>query len=113
MRLLDEAKSQGFRFERVAPGEDGPLWGERVTPEYRDVVYLGGFSEGCNAARAYPTEAQIANVVGDFTAWRELIQADFPAYEAPDGEPPADHRTDSWGRADGAAHGGLRLGGVA
>jgi hypothetical protein len=26
-RLLDEAKDQGFRFERLAPGEDGPLRG--------------------------------------------------------------------------------------
>src|SRR5262249_60412672 len=54
MRLLDAAKAQGFRFERVAPGEDGPLWGERVTPEYRDVVYIGGVSEGCKTARARP-----------------------------------------------------------
>ena len=26
-RLLDHAKAQEFRFERVAPGEDGPLRG--------------------------------------------------------------------------------------
>ena len=46
-------------------------------------------------ARAYPTETQIANIVGDFKAWRDLIQAGFPAYEAPEGEPPADHRNDA------------------
>ncbi len=47
------------------------------------------------AARTYPTEAEIRNAVSDFTAWRDLIQAGFPAYDAPDGEPPADHRTDT------------------
>lgn len=25
MRLMDAAKNQGFRFERVSPGPDGPL----------------------------------------------------------------------------------------
>lgn len=29
MRLLDQAKAQGFRFERVIPGPDGPLLGVR------------------------------------------------------------------------------------
>lgn len=28
-RLLDIAKLHGFRFQRVAPGPDGPLWGVR------------------------------------------------------------------------------------
>ncbi|HET9254844.1 MAG TPA: hypothetical protein VFO16_06530 [Pseudonocardiaceae bacterium] len=51
-RLLDAAKLQGFSFERVAPGEDGPLRGELVTLEHQVVIYIGGFWEGCNAARS-------------------------------------------------------------
>jgi hypothetical protein len=50
-RLLDAAKRVGFAFQRVAPGEDGPLFGVRETLAYRDTCYLGGFSTGCSATR--------------------------------------------------------------
>jgi hypothetical protein len=51
-RLLDAAKSQGFTFQRIAPGPDGPLLGVRETTEHRDICYLSGFGEGCSATRA-------------------------------------------------------------
>jgi hypothetical protein len=51
-RLLDAAKSQGFSFQRIAPGPDGPLLGVRETADYRDTCYLSGFGEGCSATRA-------------------------------------------------------------
>jgi hypothetical protein len=51
-RLLDAAKSQGFTFQRIAPGPDGPLLGVRETVEYRDTCYLAGFGESCSATRA-------------------------------------------------------------
>jgi hypothetical protein len=51
-RLLDAAKSQGFTFQRIAPGPDGPLRGVRETLAYHDICYLGGFGEGCSATRA-------------------------------------------------------------
>lgn len=51
-RLLDAAKRGGFSFQRVAPGPDGPLWGVRETPEWRDTIYLAGFGQGCTATRA-------------------------------------------------------------
>jgi hypothetical protein len=53
-RLLDLAKRQGFAFHRLAPGEDGPLFARRETLEYRDELYLGGFSprSPCRAARS-------------------------------------------------------------
>ncbi|MGH3670374.1 MAG: hypothetical protein ACRDSH_07025 [Pseudonocardiaceae bacterium] len=38
-RLLDLATSHGFGFQRVAPGEDGPLFARRETIEYRDEIY--------------------------------------------------------------------------
>jgi hypothetical protein len=47
------------------------------------------------AARTYPTEVQIAQASARFESWSALIAADFPPFEAPEGEPPADHRTAS------------------
>ncbi|MGH3766618.1 MAG: hypothetical protein ACRDS0_16910 [Pseudonocardiaceae bacterium] len=51
-RLLDAAKRSGFHFQRVAPGPDGPLWGVRETLDWRDTLYLAGFSQACTAIRA-------------------------------------------------------------
>lgn len=53
-------------------------------------------------ARAYPTETQIANAGAEFEDWSSLRAAGFPAYEAPEGEPPADHRTDAERQRDHA-----------
>ncbi|MGH3822009.1 MAG: hypothetical protein ACRDRA_04105 [Pseudonocardiaceae bacterium] len=50
-RLLDLAKAQGFHFERTAEGDDGPLWGERLTTQWADQVHISGFSDGCSAFR--------------------------------------------------------------
>ena len=46
-------------------------------------------------ARTYPTEGEFRHAVAEFETWRDLASANFPAYEAPEGEPPADHRTDA------------------
>jgi hypothetical protein len=46
-------------------------------------------------ARAYPTEAQIANAGAQFQGWTELRAAGFPPFDAPDDEPLADHRTET------------------
>ncbi|HEU0088939.1 MAG TPA: hypothetical protein VFQ77_15045 [Pseudonocardiaceae bacterium] len=70
MRLLDAAKRHGFRFQRLAPGPDGPLWGVRDTADWRDTVYLGGFSGDCSATRCrrssllVPGELLVAERVG-------------------------------------------------
>ena len=50
-RLLDLAKDHGFRFQRVVPGEDGPLLGRRQTLAWIDEIYLAGFSDACSAIR--------------------------------------------------------------
>jgi hypothetical protein len=52
-RLLDHAKDQGFAFQRIAPGVDGPLVGVRDTLEWRDVITLAGFwaPDSCSARR--------------------------------------------------------------
>ena len=51
MRLLDHLKLRGFQFRRCAPGEDGPLVGNRVTGDWMDTIHLEGFSRGCFAWR--------------------------------------------------------------
>jgi hypothetical protein len=50
-RLLDLAKNQGFAFQRIAPGPDGPLFAQRDTLDYCDEIYLGGFTDSCHATR--------------------------------------------------------------
>jgi hypothetical protein len=50
-RLLDQLKLCGFQFERIAPGEDGPLIGNRVTGDYVDMIHIEGFSHDCFAWR--------------------------------------------------------------
>jgi hypothetical protein len=46
-------------------------------------------------ARAYPTETQIRHACAEFDDWSALRAAGFPAIAAPDGEAPADHRTEA------------------
>jgi hypothetical protein len=52
-RLLDLAKDRGFAFQRIAPGEDGPLLGVRETVQWRDEILLSGFwgDDSCHATR--------------------------------------------------------------
>ncbi|MGH3845665.1 MAG: hypothetical protein ACRDS0_30190 [Pseudonocardiaceae bacterium] len=83
-RLLDLAKSQGFSFQRVAPGEDGPLFARRETAEYRDEIYLGGFGGSCHATRARKSSLLvpgglpvIARVTGDALSVLHTVVADW------------------------------------
>ncbi len=50
-RLLDQLKLCGFQFQRIAPGEDGPLVGNRITGDWVDVIHIEGFSRECFAWR--------------------------------------------------------------
>jgi hypothetical protein len=50
-RLLDLLKQGGFQFQRVAPGEDGPLVGNRVCGDWIDLIHVEGFSRDCFAWR--------------------------------------------------------------
>lgn len=45
------------------------------------------------AARTYPAETQIRQVLGDFENWWQLIKAGFPPYPPAEGERPYDPRT--------------------
>lgn len=84
-RLLDCAKRQGFTFQRVAPGEDGPLFGRRETIEYRDEIYIGGFGDSCHATRARKSSLLVpgllpvtARVSGDALTVLHTVVADWP-----------------------------------
>jgi hypothetical protein len=84
-RLLDLAKRQGFAFQRVAPGEDGPLFARRETIEYRDEIYIGGFSDYCHATRArkssliVPGDLSVtAQVSGDALTVLHTVVSDWP-----------------------------------
>jgi hypothetical protein len=50
-RLLDIAANNGFSFQRIATGPDGPLRGVRDSVEWQDEIYLAGFSDSCTAIR--------------------------------------------------------------
>jgi hypothetical protein len=50
-RLMDCARDIGFSFERIALGPDAPLRAVRDTPDWRDEIYLAGFSANCEAIR--------------------------------------------------------------
>ncbi len=50
-RLLDHVKQDGFTFQRVAPGVDGPLVGYRVSDDCVDMIHIEGFSRDCFAWR--------------------------------------------------------------
>lgn len=53
-------------------------------------------------ARAYPTESQIRHAGAEFEDWSSLRAAGFPAFDAPEGEPPADHRNETERQRDHA-----------
>src|SRR5919206_996908 len=87
-RLLDHAKARGFRFERLAPGEDGPLRGVRDTPEHRDEIYLAGFAapQSCTAIRRRRSSLIVpgglpitARVTGDALTVLHTVVSDWPA----------------------------------
>ena len=53
--MLDHTKANGFQFQRVAEGPDGPLLGIRQTGDWIDTLFLDGFSQGCYAIRERST----------------------------------------------------------
>jgi hypothetical protein len=50
-QLLDQTKLRGFVFRRLAPGEDAPLRGHRVSGDRVDIIHIAGFSRDCFAMR--------------------------------------------------------------
>lgn len=54
-RLLDQARLGGFTFRRIAPGEDAPLVGYRLSNDCVDLIHIEGFSRDCFAWRKRAT----------------------------------------------------------
>lgn len=84
-RLIDLAKHQGFAFQRLAPGEDGPLFSRRETLEHQDEIYLGGFSDSCHATRARKSSLIVpgglpvtTRVSGDALTVLHTVVSDWP-----------------------------------
>ncbi len=50
-QLLDQAKLCGFEFQRIAPDQDGPLVGHRISAGWVDLIHIDGFSRDCFAWR--------------------------------------------------------------
>lgn len=108
-RAIAAADSGGIRQRWV--------WGLRLLHDPEKIAPAGGLKHGVTdalvsaaekggcklsgreiryrmqCARAYPTEVQIGNAVATFETWHDLIEAGFPAIDAPLDEPPADWRT--------------------
>jgi hypothetical protein len=77
-------KALGFQFRRVAPGEDGPLVGYRVSDDWLDLIHIEGFSRNCFAWRKrtssliVPGDALVArrangdalNVLNEVLTWQ-------------------------------------------
>ena len=82
-RLLDHLKRRGFQFQRVAPGEDGPLVGHRMTGDWEDTIHIQGFSCDCFAWRKrtsslivpgdglveHRTQGSALNVLNEVLTW--------------------------------------------
>jgi hypothetical protein len=82
-----------------------PHFGEAIVKASRAAGYRLSIRElgyRTQLARIYPTEWQINKVCEDFDQWNDLRKAGFPPYEAPAGEPSADHRTQAEKRRDRA-----------
>ncbi len=86
-RLLDNAKDSGFDFQRIAPGEDGPLRGVRETVEWVDEIYLSGFwqENSCHATRRHRSSLIIPGgmplaqqVDGDALTVLHTVVSDWP-----------------------------------
>lgn len=73
-RLLDCAKQAGFTFQRVAPGEDAALVGNRVSDDYVDLIHIDGFSRDCFAWRKRTSSLVVP---GDVLVERQVAGSAF------------------------------------
>jgi hypothetical protein len=100
LRLLRDPDAFNQGSSQLKPGRADELIAATTARGYK--LSATEIRNRLRCARAYPTEAQIQQILVEFETWSALIQADFPAREAPQGEPTADHRTDDERRRDHA-----------
>jgi len=100
LRLLNDADAFASGSSQLKPGRSDELIkaanAAGLKLSEREIQYR------LRCARTYPTEAQIAHACAEFDDWSALRAAGFPPFEAPDGEPPADWRTDAERKHDHA-----------
>lgn len=84
-RLLDHLKFHGFQFQRIAPGADGPLIGQRESENFLDLIHIEGFSADCFAWRTRMssliipgeglverrTQGHVLTVLNDVLTWSD------------------------------------------
>lgn len=84
-KLMDVAHDLGFHFDRIAEGPDGPLLGMRESVDWRDEIYLAGFSSSCSAIRRKRSSLIVpgglpvtASVEGDAITVLHTVVCDWP-----------------------------------
>lgn len=100
LRLLRDPDAFAPGSSQLKPGRADELIrsakAAKLTLSEREIRYR------IQCARAYPTDSQIRHACAEFEDWSSLRAAGFPAIDAPEGEPPADHRTDAERQRDHA-----------
>lgn len=71
-RLLDHARLGGFTFRRIAPGEDAPLVGYRLSDGWVDLVHIEGFSRDCFAWRKRTSSLIVPRMPWCNAVWRAV-----------------------------------------
>ena len=71
-RLLDQLKQRGFQFERIAPGEDGPLIATRVTGDCVDMIQYRGIQSRllCLASAEFIANPSRGRIGGASSGWQ-------------------------------------------
>lgn len=100
LRLLRDSDAFAPGSTQLKPGRADELVRAAKAAGFKLTVREIQYRLQC--ARTYPTESQIANAGAQFEDWSSLRAAGFPPFDAPDGELPADHRTDAERQRDHA-----------
>lgn len=100
LRLLRDPQAFNPGSSQLKPGRAGQLVAAATAAglklSEREIRYR------LDCARAYSTETQIRHACAEFKDWSSLRAAGFPAYGAPQDEPPADHRSEAERKRDRA-----------
>lgn len=102
LRLLNDPEAMSSERSLRHGAADQLVAAAGVDAKGRNRLNAQEIQRRLRCARAYKTEAEIREALTDFGTWDELARAGFPAYEAPEGEPLADYRTEAERKRDHA-----------
>lgn len=100
LRLLRDAEAFSPGSTQLKPGRADEL--VRAARAHGRSLSEREIRRRLQCARTYETEAEFGRAVAEFETWRELSDANFPAFEVDPDEPLADHRTDAERKRDRA-----------